>query len=159
MVVMFPLRRHVHQTNSHLGRRCLRRSRPAGLAVVLAVVVAACGSSRGASMHPMMESSGEANAPVRAGAREISIRGTSFDFTPKDIKISANENVTIAFTASDAEHDVTVEGVPGVGHIVHAQQGKTARGGLKISAPGTYTFYCSVSGHRKAGMVGTVTVS
>ncbi len=110
-------------------------------------------------MHSMTGSSTEANARVRAGAREISIRGTSFDFTPKDIKISANENVTIAFTASDAEHDVTVEGVPGVGHIVHAQQGKTARGGLKISAPGTYTFYCSVSGHRKAGMVGTVTVS
>ncbi len=110
-------------------------------------------------MHSMRGSGGDANAAVRAGAREISIRGTSFAFSPKAINIAANENVTIVLTATDAEHDVTIEGAAGIGHIVHAQAGKTARGGLKIAAPGTYTFFCSVSGHRKAGMVGTVTVA
>ncbi len=135
------------------------------LTVLLVVVggsaLAACSASgsSSSSMGAMGGSKEAANAPVVKGAREIRLRGTSFDFDQKTINVSANEEVTIAFTATDAEHDVTVEGVKGVGHIVHAQKGKTARGGLKIPTPGTYTFYCSVSGHRKAGMTGQLIVT
>jgi uncharacterized cupredoxin-like copper-binding protein len=42
---------------------------------------------------------------------------------------------------------------------VHASTGKTAKGGLKLTKPGKYTFYCSVPGHRSNGMQGTITVS
>ena len=127
---------------------------------VAASALAACSSGgSNSSMGSMSGSKEAANAPVTKGAREIRVDGTSFDFNQKTINLAANEDVTIVFTATDAEHDVTVEGVQGVGHIVHAQQGKTARGGLKISSPGTYTFYCSVSGHRKAGMVGQLVVT
>ena len=127
---------------------------------VAASALAACSSGgSNSSMGSMSGSKEAANASVTKGAREIRVDGTSFDFNQKTINLAANEDVTIVFTATDAEHDVTVEGVQGVGHIVHAQQGKTARGGLKISSPGTYTFYCSVSGHRKAGMVGQLVVT
>jgi plastocyanin len=37
-------------------------------------------------------------------------------------------------------------------------QGGTKTLSVKLQ-PGTYTFYCSVPGHRQAGMVGTLTVS
>jgi uncharacterized cupredoxin-like copper-binding protein len=30
---------------------------------------------------------------------------------------------------------------------------------LKVDKPGTYQFYCSVSGHKDAGMKGELTVS
>lgn len=134
------------------------------LTVVLVAVggsaLAACSSSgSGSSMGSMSGSKEAANAPVMKGAREIRLDGTSFDFNQKTINLAANEEVTIVFTSTDAEHDVTVEGVQGVGHVVHAQKGMTARGGLKISAPGAYNFYCSVSGHRKAGMTGQLVVT
>ncbi len=130
------------------------------LVAVSCSALAACSSGAGrSSMRSMSAAKEAANAPVMKGAREIRLDGTSFDFNQKTIDLAANEDVTIVFTATDAEHDVTVEGVQGAGHIVHAQQGRTARGGLKISTPGTYAFYCSVSGHRKAGMTGRLVVT
>ena len=98
-------------------------------------------------------------ASIRASAcstGSTTVRATSFRFTPKTIEIGAGEKVAVVLTATDVEHDFTVEGGD---HVVHAQGGKTAKGGLTIDEPGTYTFYCSVSGHRQAGMTGTLVVS
>jgi plastocyanin len=67
--------------------------------------------------------------------------------------------VTIEMTnMSPVEHNVTVaQGTTVVGAT------PTFTGGKKsvtlTLAPGTYTFYCSVPGHRQAGMEGTLTVS
>lgn len=72
---------------------------------------------------------------------------------------SKSGKVTIDFTNPSAlEHDVAIE-----------QNGKQladselVANGAKTSAsaelaPGTYTFYCTVPGHREAGMEGTLTV-
>jgi plastocyanin len=68
-------------------------------------------------------------------------------------------NVTIAFAnASPLEHNVTIaQGAKVLGAT------PTFAGGAKSLrvqlAPGKYTFYCSVPGHRQAGMEGTLTVS
>jgi plastocyanin len=67
--------------------------------------------------------------------------------------------VTIAFTNnSPLEHNVTVaEGTKVLGAT------PTFKGGSKTLTltlkAGTYTFYCSVPGHRQAGMEGTLTVT
>jgi plastocyanin len=59
---------------------------------------------------------------------------------------------------SPVQHNVSIEGPGGV-----SQQGKTvSKGGasevqLNLK-PGTYTYFCSVPGHRQAGMQGTLTV-
>jgi plastocyanin len=67
--------------------------------------------------------------------------------------------VTIDFTNPSAlEHDVAIEGPEGK-EIAASQligEGKTS-----VStdlAPGNYTFYCTVPGHREAGMEGQLTV-
>jgi len=52
-------------------------------------------------------------------------------------------------------HDFVVQGV---GRVVSAKAGKTRRGSLMMAKPGKYKFWCSVRGHRAAGMVGTITV-
>jgi plastocyanin len=58
---------------------------------------------------------------------------------------------------SSVQHDIAItgNGVNAVGPIV-------ANGGVSTVTetlpPGKYTFYCSVDGHRQAGMVGTLTV-
>jgi plastocyanin len=96
------------------------------------------------------------NARVVKGAREIAVDATSFEFTPTELAVGAGENVTIVLHSVDVLHDFVVKSR---GHIVSARRNKTARGGLKIDKAGTYRFWCSVSGHRAAGMRGTIIVS
>ena len=127
----------------------------------LAVVLVACGDD-GAD-HDMgdmgdmnaMDHADEANTPVVEGAREIAVTGTSFEFDPEQISVTAGEDVTIVLTSDDILHDFTLEDADG--HVA-ADAGETASGGLRIDEPGTYTFYCSVAGHREAGMEGTLVV-
>lgn len=67
--------------------------------------------------------------------------------------------VTIDFTNPAAiEHDVVIENEAGE---ELAASPKVTKGKTSVSAdlaPGTYTFFCSVPGHREAGMEGTLTV-
>lgn len=128
----------------------MRKIAAAVLIAWVGALLAACGSHSMGSMHSSSD-----NAPVVKGAREIAVRAKSFEFTPKRLAVSAGEEVTIELTSTDIEHDVTVEGV---GHVVHAGGSQTERGGLKIEKAGSYTFYCSISGHRAAGMEGTIVV-
>jgi uncharacterized cupredoxin-like copper-binding protein len=67
-------------------------------------------------------------------------------------------NVTINMNnKSSTPHDIALQGngVNTVGKIVSNGGTSTISAQLK---PGKYTFYCSVPGHRAAGMVGTLTV-
>lgn len=58
---------------------------------------------------------------------------------------------------SSVSHDIAITGggLNQIGPIVSNGGTSTVTATLK---PGTYTFYCSVPGHRAAGMVGTLTV-
>jgi plastocyanin len=68
-------------------------------------------------------------------------------------------NVTITMTnMSPVEHNVTIaEGAKVLGATPTFSGG--ARTVSLLLKPGTYTFYCSVPGHRQAGMEGTLKVS
>ena len=60
--------------------------------------------------------------------------------------------------ASPVEHDVAVA----QGSTVLGQTPVFAGGSKSVTLtlkPGKYTFYCTVPGHRQAGMEGTLTVS
>jgi plastocyanin len=105
------------------------------------------GSGEGPSRHR--------NAPTVPGAREIQVRAKSFEFTPDEITLAAGEDVTIALRSTDVLHDFVVKGE---GHVVSAKAKKTKRGGIRVDEPGTYRFWCSVPGHRSAGMRGTIVV-
>jgi plastocyanin len=67
--------------------------------------------------------------------------------------------VTINFdNPSSLSHDVVVEDESGaeLGKSDLVSQGQTS---VTVDlAPGTYTYYCDVSGHREGGMEGTLTV-
>ncbi|HWH32526.1 MAG TPA: cupredoxin domain-containing protein [Egibacteraceae bacterium] len=121
--------------------------------VALALLVAGCGSPEPAASdgHDHAE-----NSPVVDGARELAVTGKDLRFTPARLEVAAGEDVTIVFTAADVAHDFTIEGA---GVHVGAAAGQTARGGLRIDEPGTYTFVCTVAGHATAGMTGTLTVT
>jgi plastocyanin len=78
-------------------------------------------------------------------------------FTTDEASVEAG-NVTVNFSnPSSAPHDVRIEDSGGKdvgGTEVITESSESAKVSLK---PGEYTFYCSVPGHRQAGMEGTLT--
>ncbi|HVM00192.1 MAG TPA: cupredoxin domain-containing protein [Egibacteraceae bacterium] len=95
-------------------------------------------------------------APVAEGARTIPVAASAFAFDPQEIALTAGEDVAIGLTSTDLTHDFVIDEVD---FHVAADPGCTAKGALRIDEPGTYTAYCSVAGHREAGMQTTVTVT
>jgi plastocyanin len=57
-----------------------------------------------------------------------------------------------------ATHNVVFEGFNDEQPVAEATGGQSDRGSITLD-PGTYTFYCSIPGHREAGMEGTLEVA
>jgi plastocyanin len=100
----------------------------------------------------------EQAAPVPAGALRLAADPTGqLKFDKSKLEAQAGK-VSIAMTnRSTVIHDVSLEGrgVDEHGKLVKGGGTSTVSAQLK---PGRYTFYCSVTGHRAAGMEGTLTV-
>jgi plastocyanin len=77
-------------------------------------------------------------------------------FTQKELTIPANTDVTVELTNNGATaHDFVIDELGINSGAVEPGASTT----VTINAPaGTYEYYCSVPGHRPAGMVGTLTV-
>jgi plastocyanin len=74
-----------------------------------------------------------------------------------DVSATAG-SITIDFTnMSSVPHDVTIEGNGASGATDEITDSTTST--TVDLDPGTYTFFCSVDGHRAAGMEGTLTVN
>lgn len=92
---------------------------------------------------------------MAAGARRIGVTARSFAFDPDEITVKAGEDIAIVLSSQDSLHDLILDDLD---TRVAAQMGKTAVVGFRADKPGRYTFYCSVTGHRKAGMEGILAV-
>jgi uncharacterized cupredoxin-like copper-binding protein len=137
------------------------------LLALASVALVACGSSSSSSESTATTT--ETNAESNGGGSEGSgggsvvkieaASGSELAYVQKDVKAKAGQ-LAIEFTNPQSlSHDVAVEDSGGneVGATELVAGGKTVAtiGNLK---PGTYTFYCTVPGHREAGMEGTLTV-
>lgn len=84
--------------------------------------------------------------------------GSDLAYTTTEAEAESGE-VTVNFTNVQAiPHDVAIEDEGGetVGKTELVSEDSAS---TKVDLePGTYTFYCSVPGHREAGMEGTLTV-
>ncbi len=97
----------------------------------------------------------EASQPASSSAVEITAK--EFAFSPKEITVAAGRATTIKVkNLGSVEHDITIDDPA---FKVAAQATKTGEAKLTLPAAGSYTFYCSVPGHRVAGMEGTVSAS
>jgi plastocyanin len=127
------------------------------LLVLVPLLLAGCaGGTGGTASADHGDHGGHEGRAAVEGAREVALVARDLRFEPDAIEVEAGEDVAIVLTAEDVEHDFVVDEAD-----VHvgAEAGETATGGLRIDEPGTYTAYCSVAGHRSAGMEATVTVT
>jgi plastocyanin len=154
--------------------RVKTRSMPKLSMLTLAVgllALAGCGSSSSSSTSSATETTTAASTPATTASTPAPATGAA----SSSVSLSANPegqlkynttslsakagSVAITFTNSSPEdHNVTIENSSGtvVGHTPTFQGGaKTVSVALKA---GTYKFFCSVPGHRMAGMEGTLTV-
>jgi plastocyanin len=131
-----------------------------------ALAIAGCGSSSKSSSSSSESTAASAPAntpsstPAAGGATQSLAANPEglLKFDKSSLTAKAG-SVSIQFTNNASlTHNLTVASASG------AVEGATATfsGGTKILAlnlkPGTYKFYCSVPGHRAAGMEGTLTV-
>ena len=117
------------------------------------IVVAACGGS--AASQPPAASSPAASVGQPSGTA-FSIGATDLAFDLKAVEVPADGEVTVTLTNKGVvEHDFVVDAL---GVKIYARPGETVSGTLTAKA-GTYEFYCSIAGHKQAGMVGTLTVN
>ncbi|MBK5220781.1 MAG: cupredoxin domain-containing protein [Thermoleophilia bacterium] len=144
--------------------------------VVAALALAACGGSdsssdtnaetqsqSGGTAESGGESTGggEAEGGTAGSASAVDIEaadGSDLAYKQKSAEASAGK-VTVNFTnPQPIPHDVAIEDSEG------ADVGKTEliaedSGSVEVDLkPGTYTFFCTVPGHREAGMEGALTV-
>lgn len=92
-----------------------------------------------------------------SGAKEFTIEGSEFSFSPASITISAGEKVKLTFeNQGRAPHNLVVEGLG----ISTRTIGSGQTDAVEFTAPasGTYIFFCSVPGHKTAGMEGSLKV-
>jgi plastocyanin len=145
------------------------------LAVAFALVLAsfalvACGSSSDSSdtaaetgAETTQESSGAAGKEAEGGSAGSAAAvdfetGDGLAYTSDTASAKAGK-VTVNFTnPQPLTHDVAIEDSSGktIGETELIAEGSDST--VVDLKPGTYTFYCSVPGHREAGMEGTLTV-
>ena len=152
-------------TDSNLSDRLsqpMSRRRVVGRTVVAAGAIAAVGlvgnqlvmASQGTATPPASPSSSPAASPVAGAAVEIFTE--DIKYSVKELTIPANTDAAIKVTNKGVlQHDFHVDKLDITSKLLNSGESDTV---IVKAAAGTYAFWCTVPGHKEAGMVGTLTV-
>lgn len=85
----------------------------------------------------------------------LELEATEMRFDPKTIAVAAGRVPVVLRNAGIVVHDLRIEGKPRF--LVEAWPGQTGTATWEL-AEGRYQIYCSIEGHRAAGMEGLLEV-
>lgn len=118
---------------------------------------------------------GQAEQFHNVGSQEILISATDYSYQPNSFRVDYKKAVTIKLVNDDeVEHDLEIVGLEAellnsekahrhhdmqesVVHI-HAKAGEEVELTFKSLQKGQFSFYCTIPGHKEAGMIGTVDI-
>lgn len=141
---------------------------------IASLALAACGGSddSSSSAETQAQSGGSTEGGEASGGAEAeggsagsasvvdisAVEGSDLAYEQKSVDAAAGK-ITVNFTNPQAiPHDVDIEDASGesIGKTELITEGSDS---VEVELePGAYTFYCSVPGHREAGMEGTLNV-
>jgi uncharacterized cupredoxin-like copper-binding protein len=99
----------------------------------------------------------QGTAKEKAGTLDIPVAAAGLAYTFANAQARPGKVTIESKNPQSTQHDIAIEG-----NGVDAKGARVSNGGVsKLQATlksGTYTFYCTVPGHRQGGMVGKLTV-
>ena len=97
-----------------------------------------------------------ATAPTPRASADLSVTATEFAFDQPTLRVEPGQRVHLSLNNRGViEHNLHVDGAPAV---LDAKPGQIAQADVAFDQPGTYEFFCSIPGHREAGMNGQLIV-
>jgi uncharacterized cupredoxin-like copper-binding protein len=115
------------------------------LALALLALGAGCGDDSPGADLPAVE--GPVSPRIEVTARDMA-------FEPDAIAVAAGQVEVVLHNDGSMLHDLRIEDQP---FIIEAQAGETATSQVTLE-PGRYQLFCSIPGHRDAGMTGVLEV-
>lgn len=138
----------------------MRKLFPVAVVLVLAALgLAACGSSSSDSTSTETTAKQESAPAPAVSEVKIEAAKSGLAFASDTATVKGGEVTVDFFNPQSVPHNVALENEAGEviqeGETVTGQSTTTTNPDLK---PGKYTFFCTIPGHREAGMEGTLTV-
>lgn len=128
-----------------LRARCVKDLRALALAVGLAGMLAACGGDAAGDDLPAMQG---------ATSPRLEVSATEMAYEPDAVAVEAGDVEVVLHNEGSTLHDLRIEDEE---LVVEAMAGETGTGEISLGA-GRYQYFCSISGHREAGMEGVLEV-
>jgi uncharacterized cupredoxin-like copper-binding protein len=133
--------------------RAAGRGAPRGTFAAQTALIGLC---VGALLVGALAARGSAGVSPEILARLPAISTPGMHFDQPELKIKAGDTIALRLeNPHSASHSFDIDALNVHVPVVAGQQGLIL---LAPTQPGSYSFYCSVPGHREAGMVGTLIV-
>ena len=107
---------------------------------------------------PTTTVSKETTVPEASGeAREITVEGSEYSYSPTGIKVEAGEKIRLTFkNTGNLPHNFKIDELGVVTKTIAGGQTDVVE--FTAGKSGTFTFYCSIPGHKQLGMEGDLEV-
>jgi plastocyanin len=120
------------------------------------LLVAGCGGGGGGGGGGNSKSV-TVTAPSGGGPATVTIDAEDVFFSPNSVKAPAGKLTIDYKELGSQQHTLVIQGVKNF-ELAVGPSHKSDNGTVDL-APGSYTFYCTIPGHRAQGMQGTITVA
>ncbi len=129
-----------------------------GIGVLLAVIVAGFFLLKSPKVtYPTSNNDSGASTAPESSVKEINISAKEFSYTPSTITVNKGDSVKINFTNNGTSvHNLAITNFNVATNSIAPGESDSIT--FTADKSGSFSYFCSISGHRSLGMEGTLTV-